>query len=76
MWMIKYDRFFATLKKKGISQNKLMRDYGVDNAQLHRLRHNMVIKTVTIDNLCRILNCGVEDIMEYIPDNPEQERPE
>lgn len=53
-----------------------MRDYGVDNAQLHRLRHNMVIKTVTIDNLCRILNCGVEDIMEYIPDNPEQERPE
>lgn len=72
--MIKYDRFFATLKKKGISQNKLMRDYGVDNAQLHRLRHNMVIKTVTIDNLCRILNCGVEDIMEYIPD--EQERPE
>ena len=72
--MIKYDRFFATLKKKGISQNKLMQDHGVDNAQLHRLRHNMVIKTVTIDNLCRILNCSVEDIMEYIPD--EQERPE
>ena len=72
--MIKYDRFFAVLKKKGISQNKLMRDYGVDNAQLHRLRHNMVIKTVTIDNLCRILDCNVEDIMEYIPD--EQEHPE
>lgn len=73
MQMIKYDRFFATLKKKNISQNKLMRDYGVDNAQLHRLRKNMVIKTVTIDNLCRILNCRVEDIMEYIPDDTEQE---
>ena len=72
--VIKYDRFFMTLKKKNISQNKLMRDYGVDNAQLHRLRKNMVIKTVTIDNLCRILNCNVEDIMEYIPD--EQEQPE
>lgn len=73
MQMIKYDRFFATLKKKNISQNKLMRDYGVDNAQLHRLRKNMVIKTVTIDNLCRILNCRVEDLMEYIPDDTEQE---
>ena len=69
--MIKYDRLWATLKKKNISQYKLGRDYGVDNAQLHRLRHNMVIKTVTIDNLCRILDCKVEDIMEYVPDETE-----
>lgn len=74
--MIKYDRLWVTLKKKNISQNKLMRDFGVDNAQLHRLRHNMVIKTVTIDNLCRILNCNVEDIMEYVPDDTGQEHPE
>lgn len=71
IWMIKYDRLWATLKKKNISQNKLMRDYGVDNAQLHRRRKNMVIKTVTIDNLCRILDCRVEDIMEYVPDDEE-----
>ena len=69
--MIKYDPLWATLKRKNISQNKLMRDYGVDNAQLHRLRKNMVIKTVTIDNLCRILDCRVEDIMDYIPDDEE-----
>lgn len=72
--MIKYNRLWTTMKEKGISQYKLIEDYGVDRAQLHRLRHNMVIKTVTIDNLCRILNCSVEDIMEYIPD--EQEHPE
>lgn len=74
--MIKYTRLWATMKEKGISQYKLIEDYGVDRAQLHRLRKNMVIKTVTIDNLCRILDCNVEDIMEYIPDEPEQERPE
>lgn len=72
--MIKYTRLWTTMKEKGISQYKLIEDYGVDRAQLHRLRKNMVIKTVTIDNLCRILDCNVEDIMEYIPD--EQERPE
>ncbi len=69
--MIKYDRLWSTLKEKGISQYRLIEDYGVDTAQLHRLRHNMVIKTITIDNLCRILDCRVEDIMEYIPDGKE-----
>lgn len=68
IWVIKYDRLWATLRKKSISQNQLMREYGVDPAQLHRLRKNMVVKTITIDNFCRILNCRVEDIMEYVPD--------
>lgn len=64
--MIKFDRLWITMKNKGISQYKLIKDYGVDNAQLHRLRHNMVVKTITIDNLCRILDCNVEEIMEYV----------
>ncbi len=66
--MISYSPLWKTLKEKNISQYKLINDYGIDNAQLHRLRHNMVVKTVTVDNLCRILNCRIEDIMEYIPD--------
>ena len=36
--MIKYDRLWITLRKKGISQYKLIKDYGIDKAQLHRLR--------------------------------------
>ena len=71
--MIKYDRLWTTLKEKNISQYKLVKDYGIDNAQLHRLRKNMVLKTITIDHLCRILNCRVEDIMEYVPDEPDTE---
>lgn len=66
--MIKYDRLWNTLKKKGISQYKLIKDYGIDKAQLHRLRKNMIVKTIILNNLCRILDCQVEDIMEYVPD--------
>ena len=69
--MIKYDRLWATLKEKKISQYKLINDYGIDKAQLHRLRKNMIVKTLILDRLCRILNCKIEDIMEYIPDEPE-----
>ena len=67
--MIKYDPLWNTLKKKGISQYSLITDYGVDKAQLHRLRNNMVVKTIIINKLCNILDCNVEDIMTFIPDD-------
>ncbi len=66
--MIKYDKLCITLKKKHISQYKLIKYYGVDKAQLQRLRNNEIVKTLIINSLCDILNCNVEDIMEYVPD--------
>lgn len=69
--MIKYDRLWSTLKEKNISQYTLIKDYGIDKAQLHRLRKNMVVKTIILNNLCRILKCRIEDIMEYVPDEEE-----
>lgn len=66
--MISYERLWKTLKEKNISQYKLIKEYGIDNAQLHRLRKNMVVKTVILNTLCKILDCRIEDIMEYIPD--------
>ena len=38
--MIKYDPLWRTLKEKGISQYQLIKDYGIDKAQLQRLRQN------------------------------------
>ena len=71
--MIRYDPLWATLRKKKISQYKLIKDYGIDKAQLHRLRHNMVVKTLILDTLCGILDCNIEDIVEYVPDKSENE---
>lgn len=65
--MIKYDRLWATMKERNISQYKLIKVYGIDNAQLHRLRKNMVVKTLILDRLCEILDCRIEDIMEHVP---------
>ena len=67
--MIRYDPLWETMKRKNISQYKLIKDYGVDNAQLQRLRENAIVKTSTLDNLCRILDCSIEDIMVYVPDD-------
>jgi len=69
--MIKYDRLWMTLKEKHISQYQLIKDYDIDKAQLHRLRHNMIVKTLILNRLCQILDCRIEDIMEYVPDEEE-----
>lgn len=65
MNMIVYDRLWATMKKKDISQYKLILEYSFSNGQLDRLRKNENINAYTIDTLCEILDCNVEDIMEY-----------
>lgn len=67
--MIKYDPLWRTLKEKGISQYQLIKDYGIDKAQLQRLLQNLVVKTLILNRLCQILNCRIEEIMEYVPDD-------
>mgnify|MGYP002520797040 FL=1 len=53
------------MKKRGISQYKLIKDYKISTGQLDRLRKNKNVNTHTIDMLCSILKCRIEDIAEY-----------
>lgn len=66
--MIVYDRLWQTMKEKGISQYKLLREYGFSAGQLDRLRKNESVSTFTLNTLCRILDCRLEDIAQYLPD--------
>ena len=63
--MISFERLWITLKKKDISQYQLIKEYGVSSGQLDRLRKNAVVNTHTLDQLCKILDCNLEDIAEY-----------
>ena len=67
--MIKYDRLWITMKEKGITQYDLYTYYNVNSSQLDRLRHNKNVEVNTIDKLCNILQCRVEDIMEHFDDD-------
>ena len=66
--MISYEPFYQTLQKKEISTYKLINQYGISRGLLDRLRHNKPISTVTLNDLCTILDCRVEDILRYVPD--------
>ena len=64
--MISYDRLWDVLKEKGISQYALIKKYGISPGQITRLKRNESVSTHTIETFCKILQCQVGDIMEYI----------
>lgn len=66
--MISYSPFYKTLKEKNITTYRLMKDHNISSSLIDRLKHNKPISTVTLNDLCSILDCNVEDIMVYIKD--------
>lgn len=64
--MIRFDKLWKTMDKKGISTYKLREECGIDSRTIRRLRANENIETKTINKLCKVLNCKVEDVMEYV----------
>ena len=67
--MISYDGLWTVMKEKGISQYVLIKQYHISPGQLTRLKRNESVSTHTIEVFCKILNCQVADIMQYIPDD-------
>lgn len=65
--MIVYDAFWQTLKRSGESTYTLIKNHHISSSTIDKLRKNKPLNTTTINDLCRILNCGVSDIMSYVP---------
>ena len=63
--MIVYDRLWIKMKERGISQYRLIKEYHISTGQLDRLRKNDNVSTFTLNRLCEILNCSLEEIAEY-----------
>ena len=64
--MIVYTRLWKTMKEKDITQYALINKFHVSPSQITRLKRNESVSTHTIDVFCEILDCNVEDIMQYI----------
>ena len=66
--MITFDKLWKIMAEKGVSTYKLREECGIDSKTVRRLKANDNIETKTLNKLCAALNCRIEDIMEYIPD--------
>lgn len=66
--MIRFDRLWITMEEKGVTTYQLREQCGIDSKTVRRLKANDNIETKTLNKLCLVLNCKLEDIAEYIPD--------
>ncbi len=64
--MLKYDRLFSRLASEGKTSTYWLRQNGIHAATVNKLRKNELVRTDTIDHLCRLLNCQPGDIMEFV----------
>ena len=70
--MISYQPFWNTLKASTESTYTLIKNHHISSSTLDKLRKNRPLNTTTINDLCRILDCRVEDIMAYVPSEDDQ----
>jgi len=57
------------MKEKGITQYALIHTHKISPAQITRLKRNESVSTHTIGIFCKILDCDVSDIMEYVKED-------
>ena len=66
--MIIFDKLWDVMKEKGVSTYQLREKCGIDSKTIRRLRANDNMETKTLNKLCSVLNCRLEEIVEYVPD--------
>lgn len=67
--MISYTPLWQTMKLKGITSYALTEKNNISKATLTRMRRNGHISTRTLNDLCSILDCSVQDVLVYIPNS-------
>lgn len=70
--MISYKPFWETLENSNENWYTLTNKHNLSHSTLHRLKHNKDVSTKTLNDLCRILNCNIGNIVEYIPSEDDQ----
>ena len=69
--MITYDPLWTTMQNRKITKYQLIYHWGLSSNTLRRMSHNEPISSTTLNELCLILNCQVQDIMSFIPTEEE-----
>ena len=69
--MISYEPLWATMKRNGVTKYSLIYHWGISSNTLRRMKHQEPISSNTLNELCLILNCRVEDILQFEPTEEE-----
>ena len=63
--MISYEPLFRTMEEKGVTSYRLGK-LGFPLSNFYAMKHGDNVSTHTINQLCRLLQCRVQDVLVYI----------
>lgn len=66
--LITYKPFWRTMEAKNISTYKLEKQYGMSKSMIFKLKHDKNVNLATINELCKMFECNLLDVIEYVPD--------
>lgn len=70
--MITYEPFWETIRTSKESTYTLIKNHNISSATIDKLRKNKPLTTTTLNDLCQIFNCKLEEIAQYIPSENDQ----
>ena len=70
--MVSYAPLWETMRRQGATTYTLQVKGQISSSTVRRLKAGESVSTNTLDALCKLLNCRMEDVIEYLPDNLEE----
>lgn len=67
--VVSYSPLWITMEKCGATTYTLQVKGGISSSTIRRLKAGDSVSTNTLDALCKILNCTIQDVVEYLPDD-------
>ena len=65
---ISYKKLFHLLIEQDMTTSQLQKKAGFSANDIARLKRNSPVSLETIESICHTMNCGVDDIMDFVPD--------
>ena len=69
---VSYKRLFHLLIERDMTTTQLQQQAGFSSNIVPRMKRNGYVSLDTIESICRVMNCGVDDILEFVPSSSEE----
>ena len=70
--MMSFEPFWSTLEASEETTYTLINNYHISGSTIQKLRENKPVNTTTLNDLCMILHCNVQDLIVYVPSDHDQ----
>lgn len=68
---VSYKRLFHLLIERNMTTVQFQQQAGFSANIITRIKRNRYLSLDTIESICRTMHCGVDDILEFVPDTDE-----